>query len=190
MNISNGTGNCLANTKVMVTVAVMTAITCIFGPISIPIGPVPISLTPFCVFFSVYVLGMKKGTISYCIYLLIGLVGVPVFSGYTSGPAKLFGPTGGYLIGFVLMAVIAGYFIDRFSGRYLIQFAGMILGLTVCYALGTVWLAYSAGMTMQAAFAAGVAPFILLDVIKIVISIAVGSQIRHRLGSAGFAVWA
>ena len=180
----------IGSTKVMATIAVMTALTCIFGPLSIPIGPIPISLTPFCVFFSVYVLGMKKGTISVLLYLLIGLAGVPVFSGFTAGPAKLFGPTGGYLIGFILMALISGYFIDKFPGKYAIQFTGMLLGLFALYALGTFWLAYSAGMTLQAAFAAGVAPFILLDVLKLVLSMALGTQIRHRLGAAGFAVWA
>ena len=141
-------------------------------------------------FFSVYVLGMKKGTIAVLLYLLIGLAGVPVFSGFTAGPAKLFGPTGGYLIGFILMALISGYFIDKFPGKYVIQFFGMLLGLFALYALGTFWLAYSAGMTLQAAFAAGVAPFILLDVLKLVLSMALGTQIRHRLGAAGFAVWA
>ena len=172
----------IGSTKVMATIAVMTALTCIFGPLSIPIGPIPISLTPFCV--------MKKGTISVLLYLLIGLAGVPVFSGFTAGPAKLFGPTGGYLIGFILMALISGYFIDKFPGKYAIQFIGMLLGLFALYALGTFWLAYSAGMTLQAAFAAGVAPFILLDVLKLVLSMALGTQIRHRLGAAGFAVWA
>lgn len=173
----------------MVMIAVMTAITCIFGPLSIPIGPVPISLTPFCVFFSVYVLGMKKGTIACCLYLLIGLAGVPVFSGYTAGPAKLFGPTGGYLVGFIAMALIAGYVIDRFPGNVVMHFAGMLAGLAVLYAVGTLWLSYAASMSLKAAFAAGVAPFILFDVIKIVISIIIGSQLRARLGAIGFNVW-
>ena len=178
------------HTKTMVMTALMTALTCIFGPMTVPIGPVPISLAPLCIFFSVYVLGMKKGTMAICLYLLIGLAGLPVFSGFSGGPAKLFGPTGGYLIGYIFMALIAGFFIDRFPGRYVVQFAGMFLGICACYALGTMWLAYSAGMSLAAAFAAGVAPFILLDVLKIVVSIAVGVQIRQRLGAAGFAVWA
>ena len=177
-------------TKTMVMTALMTALACIFGPVSVPIGPVPISLAPFCIFFSVYVLGMKKGTMATCLYLLIGLAGLPVFSGFSGGPAKLFGPTGGYLVGYIFMALISGWFIDRFPGRYIVRFAGMFLGICACYTLGTLWLAYSAGMTLKAAFAAGVAPFILLDVLKIVISIVIGEQIRNRLGAAGLAVWA
>ena len=184
------TENSIGSTSVMATIAVMTAVTCIFGPLSLPIGPVPISLTPLCVFLSIYVLGMKKGTIAVCLYLLIGMAGVPVFSGFTAGPAKLFGPTGGYLIGFVFTALIAGYYIDKFPGKYAIQFAGMILGLSCLYLIGTLWLAYSAGMSFKAAFAAGVAPFILFDILKIVISMIIGIQIRQRLGAAGYAVWA
>ena len=88
--------------------ALMTAVTCILAPMSIPIGPVPISFTNLAIYLSLYLLGWKKGTISYLIYLLIGLVGLPVFSGFTGGPAKLAGPTGGYIIGFIVMEVIAG----------------------------------------------------------------------------------
>ena len=71
--------------------ALMTAVTCILAPMSIPIGPVPISFTNLAIYLSLYLLGWKRGTISYLIYLLIGLVGLPVFSGFTGGPAKLAG---------------------------------------------------------------------------------------------------
>lgn len=162
-------------------IALMAALLCILGPLSIPIGPVPISLTPLAVFLSVYILGMKKGSLSYLIYLLIGLAGLPVFSGASGGPQKLFGPTGGYLLGFALMALIAGFFIDRFYRNLILQFFGMLLGLFVCYAFGTVWLSISASMSLKAALAAGVLPFILLDILKILLSIFLGRQVRSRL---------
>ena len=85
-------------TYAITVTALMTAVTCILAPLSIPIGPVPISLTNLAIYISLYLLGWKRGTISYLIYLLIGLVGIPVFSGFTGGPAKLAGPTGGYII--------------------------------------------------------------------------------------------
>ena len=75
----------------MTSTALMTAVTCILGPLAIPIGPVPVSLTPLAVFLSVYILGTKRGTIAYLLYLLIGAVGVPVFSGFTGGVGKLAG---------------------------------------------------------------------------------------------------
>ena len=98
----------IRNTKTysLVVTALMAAVTCILAPLSIPIGPVPISLTNFAIYLSLYVLDWEKGTISYLVYLLIGFAGVPVFSGFTGGVAKLAGPTGGYIIGFIPMAII------------------------------------------------------------------------------------
>ena len=107
--------------KTIAVIGVLTAVTCILAPLSIPIGDVPISLTNLVIYFGLYILGTRRETVSYIVYLLIGLVGVPVFSGFTAGPAKMFGPTGGYLIGFIPMAVIAGIFIEK-SGRILFDF--------------------------------------------------------------------
>lgn len=162
-------------------IGVMTAVTCILAPFSVPIGPVPISLTNLAIYFSLYVLGTKNGTISYLVYLLIGLIGVPVFSGFTSGPEKLFGPTGGYLIGFIPMAILAGIFIDKFTSNYMLCLLGMILGTAVCYILGTLWLSYQANLSFKAALFAGVIPFIIGDLIKIILAMLAGPQIRKQL---------
>lgn len=170
------------NTRSMVLTAVMAAVMCILGPLSVPIGPVPISLAIFGVYLAVYVLGMKRGTVAVLIYLLIGLIGVPVFAGFTAGPQKLLGPTGGYLIGYILLALIAGLFIDRFDHSVPMQVIGMLIGLVVCYALGTGWLMVSAHMGFAAAMMAGVVPFIPFDVAKLVIAILVGRPLRRRLG--------
>ena len=178
-------GNMTTRTYTMTSTALMTAVTCILGPLAIPIGPVPVSLTPLAVFLSVYILGTKRGTIAYLLYLLIGAVGVPVFSGFTGGLGKLAGPTGGYLVGFILMALIGGWFIFRFYDKFAVQFLGMLLGLVVCYAFGTVWLSYSAGMPFGAALAAGVYPFIPFDLVKIAIAIFLGRTVRRRLEHSG-----
>ena len=177
----------MKSTKSLAIIGLMTAITCILGPLSIPLpfSPVPISLTNLAIYFAIYVLGMKKGSISYLIYLLIGFVGLPVFSAFSSGPAKLFGPTGGYLIGFLFMALICGFFIDKWSQNYILQFAGMILGTAVCYLFGTLWLAHQANLSFYAALAAGVIPFIPGDLAKIIIALIAGPQIRKRLKKAG-----
>ena len=168
-------------------IAVMTAVTCVLAPLSVPIGPVPISLTNLVIYFSLFILGTKKGTISYLIYLLIGLVGIPVFSGFTSGPGKLFGPTGGYLIGFIPLALIAGYFINHFHNKKALSFLGMILGTAVCYALGTTWLAIQAHMGFQAALMADVVPFLPGDFIKMILALLIAPQIRKQLDAAGLA---
>ena len=82
-----------SRTRQITLIGLMTAITCILAPLSIPIGPVPISLTNFAIYLSLYLLDWKKGTISYILYLLLGLVGLPVFSGFTGGIRKIAGPT-------------------------------------------------------------------------------------------------
>ena len=176
-----------SKTKSMVIIALMAAVTCILGPLSlaIPISPVPISLTNLAVYFTVYVLDRKRGTISYLLYLLIGLVGVPVFSAFTGGPGKLFGPTGGYLIGFIFMAYICGFFIAQWPSKLYMHFIGMVLGTAVCYLFGTVWLAYQAGMGFYAALGAGVIPFIPGDLVKIIIALIAGPVIRKQLRRAG-----
>lgn len=170
-----------SNVYQMASIGLMAAVICILAPLSIPIGVIPISFTNLAIYFVLYTLGMKKGTISYIIYLLIGFVGLPVFSGFTSGPPKLLGPTGGYLIGFAFMALIAGFFIDTFFDKWYLCFSGMILGTAVCYAFGTIWLSYQAHMPTSSALAAGVIPFIPGDLIKILIATFIGPQIRSRL---------
>ena len=139
-------------TKRMALIGVMTAITCILGPLSIPLpfSPVPISFTNLAIYLAAYVLGMKACTISYLIYMLLGMVGIPVFSGFTAGVGKLAGPTGGYLVGFILMALIVGFFVDHFPGKVALHIVGMVLGLAICYIFGTVWLAGQLNMTFVA----------------------------------------
>ncbi len=169
------------STRQLAVIGVMTAVTCILAPFSLPIGPVPISLTNLAIYFSLYVLGTKFGCVSYLVYLLIGFIGVPVFSGFTSGPGKLLGPTGGYLIGFLPMAVIAGLLIDKFISRRVICLLGMVAGTIVAYAFGTIWLAYQAGMDWKAALMAGVIPFIPGDLGKMLLAMIAGPQIRRQL---------
>lgn len=173
-------------TKEITLIGLMTAVTCIAGPLSLPLpfSPVPISLTNLAVYFSAYLLGMKRGTISYCVYLLLGLVGLPVFSSFTSGPSKLLGPTGGYLIGFIFTAVVCGYFADRWNGRLVPSLIGMLLGSAVYYVFGTGWLAYQQHMGFGAAFAFGVLPFIVGDIIKMAVCLLAGSQVRVRVKRA------
>ena len=173
------------NVREMALVAVMAAVICILGPLSLPIGIVPISLTNLAVFLAVYVLGYKRGTLSCILYLLIGTVGVPVFSGFSGGVGKLFGPTGGYLIGFIFMALASGWIIDHYEQKKLPSIIGMVIGTAICYAFGTVWLAWQAGMSFGAALAAGVLPFLIGDALKIVFAAWVGPVLHRQLTRSG-----
>lgn len=174
-------------TKELVLTGLMAALICVMGPLSlpIPISPVPISLATLAIYFSVYILGMKRSTISCLIYLLIGFVGLPVFSGFTSGPAKLLGPTGGYMVGYIVLTLVCGAFIDKWRGRLIPCFAGMVFGTLVFYAIGTAWLSVQGHMSFGSALAAGVLPFIPGDLAKIIVVVLVGPQICKRLRKAG-----
>jgi biotin transport system substrate-specific component len=176
------------NLATLTLIGLMTAIICILGPLSIPIAvsPVPISLTNLAIYFVVVILGRKKGTVSYIVYLLLGFAGLPVFSNFTAGPAKLLGPTGGYLIGFIFMALIAGFFVDKFPGKVFIHIFGMILGTIVTYILGTGWLAYQTHMGLGAALFAGVIPYIPGDIIKIALAAVLGTAVKKQLKKAGY----
>lgn len=165
----------------MTIIGLMAAVICILGPLSLPIGLVPISFTNLAIYITLYTLGMKKGTLSVIIYLSVGFAGVPVFSGFTGGPPKLLGPTGGYLLGFIFIALIAGFFIDRFFDKWYACTLGMFLATAVCYMIGTTWLAYQANISLRAALALGVIPFIAGDLIKIIFSAYIGPKIRNRL---------
>lgn len=166
-------------TKQMVLIALMTAVTCVLGPLSIPLpfSPVPISLTNFAIFLAIFVLGMKSGTISFIIYLLLGAVGVPVFSSFRGGFQVLAGPTGGYLIGFIFLALIMGFALDHFDRKLVPTIIGMIIGMAVCYAFGTVWLAKLLSLSFKEGLMMGVIPYLAGDAAKIVIAAIVGPKL-------------
>ena len=166
-------------TKQMVLIALMTAVTCVLGPLSIPLpfSPVPISLTNFAIFLAIFVLGMKSGTISFIIYLLLGAVGVPVFSSFRGGLQVLAGPTGGYLIGFIFLALIMGFALDHFDRKLLPTIIGMIIGMVVCYAFGTVWLAKLLSLSFKEGLMMGVIPYLPGDAAKIIIAAIVGPKL-------------
>ena len=166
-------------TKQMVLIALMTAVTCVLGPLSIPLpfSPVPISLTNFAIFLAIFILGMKNGTISFIIYLLLGAIGVPVFSSFRGGFQVLAGPTGGYLIGFIFLALIMGFALDHFDRKLVPTIIGMIIGMAVCYAFGTVWLAKLLSLSFKEGLMMGVIPYLPGDAAKIIIAAIVGPKL-------------
>lgn len=174
------------NTTTITQIALFSALLCIISPFALvfPFSPVPISLATLMLYISVYILGTRNAVISCGIYLLIGLVGIPVFSGFTGGIGKVLGPTGGYLIGYLFLVFISGWFVEKWSGRVM-QGIGMALGTAVCYFFGSMWLASQAGMEFVAAIAVGVIPFIPGDVVKLFVGVISGNAIRRRLARAG-----
>lgn len=170
----------MSKTKNMTVIGLMTAVICIIAPFSIPVpvSPVPISLTNFIIFITVYILGMKSASICVILYVMLGTAGLPVFSSFSGGPAKLAGPTGGYLAGFILLALIQGFFLEHFPGKKHTAIPGMILGMAVCYTFGTIWLAWQTGQSFTAALTIGVLPYLPGDTAKIIIASIAGPKLR------------
>lgn len=169
----------------LTTCALFAALMCIFGPMSVPIGPVPISLTNLVIYIAIYLLATKMTTVSYLIYLLIGAFGLPVFSNYTGGLAKLSGPTGGYLIGFIFMAIISGIALEWSKANLVVTAIGMIVGTAVAYLFGTVWFVYVAKCDWSYALSVCVFPFIGFDLGKIAIASVIGKAVRGPLLKSG-----
>ena len=123
-------------TRDLTLTAIFSAIICILSVITIPIGTVPVSLSLFAVMLSAISLGAKKGVMSVIIYILIGTLGIPVFSGFRSGFHNLFGLTGGFIISYIFVALIMS-FISQKTNKKLTLFIFSLLSLSICYLLGS-----------------------------------------------------
>lgn len=134
----------------------------------VPIGAVPISMQPFFVFLAGFILGPRRGAMAVALYLLAGTIGLPVFAGGKSGLGHLFGPTGGYLFGFMVSAWLCGY--AREEDGAIPWTRGLAFGgaaLLAVYAIGATWLRFALDWTLYKAWLAGVVPFLPWDGIKV-----------------------
>jgi len=142
--------------------------------ISIPLGPIPVTLQTFAVPFLGAVLGWKSGLASVVIYFLMGLVGIPVFAGFRAGVAVLFGPTGGYLLGFLVDVILVGVAkLLRLKNRWVrigVLYGAMILGAVFYFSFGTLWFMTmykgAGGISLAAALMMCVVPYLAPDAVK------------------------
>ncbi|MEE8638316.1 MAG: biotin transporter BioY, partial [Candidatus Margulisiibacteriota bacterium] len=149
--------------------------------IPLPFSPVPITLQTFIVLLAGALLGRKLGSLSQAGYLLIGIFGLPVFSGGLYGFARLFGPTGGYLMGFVLAVYVIGKLLGRDDEASFAKIvAAMLVGLAILFTLGTIQLALVMHISMQKAVALGVLPFIPGDIIKLFAAAAIYQRVQKQ----------
>lgn len=159
----------------IVFIALFTALIAICSQISIPIGPVPFTLQTLGVFITAALLGWKKGTISVLVYILIGLVGVPVFAGFSGGIGSVASPAFGYVIGFIFTAIVVGLCKNIFKNKIIPLVISMVIGLFLCYIVGTIWFMSVYGITgtsvdLGAVLGWCVWPFIVPDVCKIAVA--------------------
>lgn len=142
--------------------------------VAIPIGPVPITMQTFAVTLTGALLGSRLGAAALIVYLIEGAAGLPFFANSRGGFAVLFGPTGGYLMAFPAAAYITGAFSEHgWDRRFLTAAAAMAIGSVIILLSGWAWLTVALSSTPIQAFNVGIAPFLLGDVIKIILAAAV-----------------
>ncbi len=163
----------------------LVALTAICAWISIPLT-VPFTMQTFAVFLTLQLVGGKRGTFVVLVYLLLGAVGVPVFAGFTGGIGILFGSTGGYLLGF-LGTTLLHWLLVRHSGKHLLYEVGiLVMGLFLCYALGTIWFvavytSSTGAVGIGTALAWCVIPYIIPDCLKIALAVLLAKRLRPQL---------
>lgn len=169
-------------THKLTLIGLFTAILCILGPIAIilPFSPVPLSLGTLGVLLACLLLGTKNGLLCTILYLILGFVGLPVFTSFTGGAGKLLGPTGGYLLGYLPLASVGGLLAERWKKNSLLQALGLFLGMCCCYLLGTLWLMLQADMNVQTALWLGVIPYVPFDVCKIAGAVFLSKEFNRR----------
>ena len=181
----HGTGRRM-DTRDVTMIAVCTAMMVTCSWISIP-ATVPFTMQTFGVFLCVGLLGGRRGTLAVSVYLLLGAVGLPVFSGFTGGIGHLFGATGGYIIGFLFSALVM-WLIEHLLGRNLKTLVlSMIAGLITCYAFGTAWFMVvyakdSGSVGLMTALGWCVFPYVIPDAVKIGLATVITRRVRQITG--------
>ena len=160
----------MKNIKDLTLTALLTAFICITSLISINVFGIPFSFALFGVFLSGMILKPFYATFSNVAYILIGVAGIPVFSGFTNGLGTLFGPSGGFVISYPLVAIIISLATIKFGYSIKRQIVYCMIALVICYAFGTTWYSIIYQCDLFAALLVCVVPFIFLDFFKIVFS--------------------
>jgi biotin transport system substrate-specific component len=165
----------------IVLASLMAALTAVGAYIHIPIGPVPIVLSTLFVILSGLLLGSRWGPASMGLYLLVGAIGMPVFAGGKGGLAHFFGPTGGYLFGYVLASWITGFISERSRGLLVLDIFAVLVGSLTIYSLGVPWLKMVTQMSWTKTLIVGVIPFLIGDAIKAAVAVVLARSIRPIL---------
>lgn len=168
-------------TKRMTRIALCAALLAPCAWLSVPTQP-PFTMQTFGIFLTLLLLGAKDGTIAIGLYILLGALGVPVFSGFNGGMGALMGPTGGYIVGFLLICLIFGLLCGKGAGLWLKALA-LLLGLAVCYAFGTLWFVKVYGdmkgpISTLSALSMCVFPFIVPDLAKLALALWAGKRLE------------
>ncbi|MBQ8540163.1 MAG: biotin transporter BioY [Clostridia bacterium] len=166
-------------TKKLVICALFTAIMCITAPFYFMIGPVPITFTLFALALSAFSAGSMSAAVSTAVYILIGLMGMPVFSGFKGGFSVIASPTGGFVFAYIFIALILGLCVKAKRKSTVVLLC--TLALLVCYAFGTAWYMLITDASFVTALGVCIVPFIPFDIAKLYAAYVVAKAIRKRL---------
>lgn len=172
-------------TRDIAYIGIFAALTAVCSWISVPTA-IPFTLQTLGVFLAAGVLGGRRGALAVLVYLLLGLVGLPVFAGFTGGPGALLTPSGGYLVGFLFSALLMWGVERRFGRKLPVLGVSMVLGLLVCYAFGTAWftVVYPMGgeaVGLWTALTWCVFPYVWFDALKIALALGLTAQLRGHV---------
>jgi biotin transport system substrate-specific component len=167
--------------RMMVLTSFMAALTAVGAYIHVPIGPVPIVLSTLFVLLSGLLFGSRWGLVSMALYLFVGAIGIPVFAGGKGGFAHFFGPTGGYLFGYVLAAWVAGLISEHPRGLLILDIGAVLVGSLAIYGLGVPWLKMVTQMSWVKTLLVGMVPFLIGDAIKAVVAVVLARSVRPIL---------
>ena len=172
-------------TRNMVYIALFAVLMAVCAWISVP-AAVPFTMQTFAVFLAVGVLGGRQGTLAIVVYILMGAVGMPVFSHFTGGLGVLFQATGGYILGFLFTALIMWGMEALLGRKSWVRITSMILGLIACYAFGTVWFMIlytrnTGAIGLGAALLWCVVPYVIPDLIKMALALTLTRRLRTAL---------
>lgn len=171
------------NTKNLILISFLAALTGILSQIALPLPftPVPVNLATLGVCLSGVLLGSKNGALSQIVYILLGILGIPVFSNFSSGIGILVGPTGGYILGYVVAAFAIGLLTKQGLTKMPNYLISMTLGIILCYILGTIWFMIITKNTLYQSLIMCVLPFIPGDILKIVLASLLSVKLRPKL---------
>lgn len=177
--------------KMLILTAMFAAITGVLAQLTVPLPYIPITGQTLAVGLTATILGSRYGALSMIVYMAVGAIGAPVFSGASGGLSVLVGKSGGYIFGFIVSAFIIGYLIEKLAYKfskktytYSIAFIANLLGSVVILTLGMIQLKFVLDLSWNAALAGGVYPFIAGGIIKALLSTFIGITVRERLESA------
>lgn len=168
-------------TRDIVYISLFAALISVSSYITIPIPPVPVTAQTLVIMLAGCLLTTTQSALSVTVFLFLGAIGVPVFSKGSAGIQVIIGPTGGYLIGFLVGVIVISILKGKNNSLLRYSFANLVGGIIVVYIFGVLWLSFSTGMTPLQAFTVGALKFIPADIAKLIIASLIAKQIYHRI---------